>query len=186
MKIKVLDLKPTQFSLGLKDVEDKVKKYRSHGIDLNKKVPVVRGPGDKLYMIDHHHFVRAMWECGVKTVHVEIKADLSKLSKKKFWTAMKKLKWAFLFDQLGHGPHNPTYLPDDVRGMGDNKYRSLAWMIRERKGYDKSEKPFAEFYWGEFFRKNLKSADPFSNSSIQKCMKLCKSAKAKRLPGYKH
>ena len=185
MKKKILELRPTQFSLGNKDVEDKVNKLLAHGSHPDKKVPVIKGPSDQLYMIDHHHYVRAMWECGEEHVNVEIKADLSKLSKKKFWSAMKKMKWAFLYDQLGHGPHLPTYLPDDIRGMGDNKYRSLAWMIRELGGYEKSTKPFAEFYWGEFFRKRLKAADPFCQSSIDKCMKLCKSKAAKSLPGFK-
>lgn len=181
----MLSLKPTQFSLGNKDVEDKVEKLQTHGIDHNKKVPVVIGPNGALYMIDHHHFVRAMWECGYSHVEVEVKADLSKLSKKKFWTAMRKMKWAFLYDQLGHGPHNPSYLPDDVRGMGDNKYRSLAWMIRERGGFDKSSKPFAEFYWSEMFRKRMKGVDPFSKKGISAAMKLCKSKAAKKLPGYR-
>lgn len=186
MRAKILDLRPTQFSIGIKDVEDKIRKIQSvRTKEQDKKVPVILGPKGKMYMIDHHHFVRAMWECNERYVYVEVKADLSKLSKKKFWTAMKKLEWAFLYDQLGQGPHDPNALPDDVRGMGDNKYRSLAWMIREKSGFEKSPKPFAEFYWAEYFREHMKGIDPLSKKGIAVAIKLCKSKRAVRLPGFK-
>jgi hypothetical protein len=39
-----------------------------------------------------------------------------------------------------------------VRGLTDDPYRSLAGAVREAKAFDKSNKPFAEFLWANFFR----------------------------------
>lgn len=185
MKKLLLDLKPTQFSLGFKDVDDKIAKVQRGEHNSEKKVPVIVGPGGLMYLIDHHHYVRAMWECGHRHVVVEVKADYSKMGKKKFWNKMKKMKYVFLYDSFGKGPHSPYDLPSDIRCMSDNPYRSLAWMVRELGGFDKSTIPFAEFYWAQMLRKNMKSvANPFSSSSIEKALKLCR-IKGKKLPGYK-
>lgn len=191
MKVRLLDLRPTQFSLGLHEVEDKISKMEEmHHTALKKYlaehvVPVVLGPGGNIYLIDHHHLTRALWELGETEVEVDIKADFSKLSKKKFWAMMKKLKWIFLYDQFGGGPHTPQELPMSIRGLADNPYRSLAWLVRMRGGFNKASIPFAELYWAQYFRKHMRGFDPLSKKAIAKGLALCKLKGAKRLPGFK-
>lgn len=184
MKKCILDLKPTQFSLGFKDVDNKIDRIKKHGHDATKKVPVVAGPDGLLYIIDHHHFVRAMWECGHHHVEVDIVANYSHLSEKKFWSKMKKMKYVFLLDAFGKGPHSPYDLPSSIRCMSDNPYRSLAWILREAGAFNKSTVPFAEFYWAQLLRKNLKATDIFSSNALQKATKICRT-KGKKLPGFK-
>src|SRR5439155_1355494 len=117
-----------------------------------KLVPVVIGPGGKLYMIDHHHLSRAAWEAGRKSVWVEVKADLSKT--RNFWAEMERRKWVYPVDQFGTR-RSAEQLPQDVRGLADDPYRSLAGEVREQGGYEKNEAPFSEFRWADFFRSRI-------------------------------
>src|SRR4051812_27441972 len=122
-KILVLTLRPTQFSLGMEQVKEKMKELEK----LSKKelaeylherpVPVIVSPTKELYIIDHHHLLYCTWQIGVKKVEVEIKGDLSKtkLSYKKFWQTMVRSEWTYLYDQFGDGPRDPLYLPVDIK-----------------------------------------------------------------------
>jgi hypothetical protein len=192
----ISELHPTQFGLGLLEVESKVKKLRNmkHSDVVyyfeDHIVPVVKGPDNKFYLIDHHHFVRACWENvgGPLQVMTRTVYDGSKLkSMAKFWTMMKKKAWVYPYDQLGKGPHDPSLLPITVRGMGDDIYRSLAWAVKEAKGFNKSDEPFFEFKWAEFFRKHISAQelrDDFS-LSVKRATKLAKGKCAAKLPGFK-
>ena len=188
----VLDLRPTQFCLGLREVEWRVAKLKSlrpkdqEDYLKDHRVPVVIGPGGALYMIDHHHVVRAAWEVGLKDVPIEVKADLSHLAPADFWKEMAKNGWVYPYDQFGGGPHDPALLPDTVGGLADDPYRSLAWKVRMDGGYQKTPIPFAEFKWADFFRKNLKAKpyhDDFDKAS-KEALALAKDPRAKNLPGY--
>src|SRR5258708_3718861 len=128
-KVQVLALRPTQFALGLREVQAKVEKIRAlskderHEYMHDHSVPVVLAPDAARYLIDHHHLVRAAWESGViDEVVTELKADLTKLAIDKFWDQMKKQGWVYLHDQFGKGPHPPELLPVDVRGMADDPF----------------------------------------------------------------
>ena len=94
MKAHVLELRPTQFALGMAEVEVKTAKLKKMKFDElsdyleNHRVPVVRSPEGDSYLIDHHHLVRACWEAGVEHVKVELKSDLSHLGQKEFWKEM--------------------------------------------------------------------------------------------------
>jgi hypothetical protein len=190
---KILDLKPTQFSLGMKEVEVKINKLKSQKdkeIEEYLKthpVPVVIGPGGELYLIDHHHLARACWEQGIHKMFIEVKADCSKEDMDGFWQVMMKNNWTYLFDQFGNGPHKTTQLPLDIRCLGDDPYRSLAWAVREAGGFDKCEAPFSEFRWAEYFRKkiDLINNDDGFVKAIKLAHKFCESTDASHLPGYK-
>src|SRR2546430_2714022 len=99
MKAKVLEIRPTQFALGMAEVSFKVSKIRKmkhQELDdylESHRVPVVHSPDGHKYMIDHHHLVRACWEAGIEEVKVLEKADLSHLEGHHFWAEMKKLEW---------------------------------------------------------------------------------------------
>jgi len=192
-KQNLLELRPTQFVLGMKEIEFKVKKITSFNPKELQKycnehvVPIVIGPGKQQFMIDHHHFVRACWETKVDAFSTKIIKDLSALHEKEFWNQMIRKGWTYLNDQFGLGPHLPSALPIDIRCMADDPFRSLAWAVINAGGIKKSEVPFFEFQWAVFFRQNLEirlfSKSDFKDA-IKAAMKLVKSPDAAHLPGY--
>lgn len=194
MKCKVLELRPTQIAVGMKEVESRVQKIRnlkSRELEdylKDRLVPVVLGPRKLVYIVDRHHHVRACWEAGVGHVHAEMKADLSKHDSAGFWKAMGLAKWLHLYDQFGGGPHDPIQLPENVRGLADDPYRSLAWTVRHEGGYKKAEVPFSDFAWADFFRKRLKAQLVFERyeEAVHEALKLARSPQAAHLPGRNH
>jgi hypothetical protein len=192
MKTHVLDLKPTQFALGMREVErkvEKIKKLSEKELDEflhEHKVPVIQAERGHLYIIDHHHLVRACWELHITHVRIELKADLSHLGEEKFWKAMADAGWVYLNDQFGKGPHPPKYLPIDVRGLADDPFRSLAWELREKKGFTKTEKPFCEFSWANFLRQHIEThpGRVGFEAALKVALDLCHKPEAKKLPGY--
>ena len=199
MKVKkyqpTLSLKPTQFSVGLLEVEYKVIEMKK----LKRKkllkfihdcpVPVIISPWKELCIIDHHHFLFACWHAGISEVRIKVVKDYShsKLSYSMFWRKMAQQNYAYLYDQFGKGPQKALYLPMDVRGMADDPYRSLAWMVRKEGAYENSSQTFAEFQWADFFRErgllDTQGRKGF-HRAVERGKKLAKSPKAKSLPGY--
>ena len=103
-----------------------------------------------------------------------------------FWKRMKAKNWVYPFDQLGAGPHNPIDLPENVRGMADDPYRSVAGEVRERGGYRKNDAPFSEFLWAQFFRAHLTVHPVYHGfeAALAQALALAKTAAAKGLPGW--
>lgn len=163
IKVDVLSLKPTQFALGFFEIDVKIEKMKKmKPAELQKylsekRVPVIIGPESRLYMIDRHHLVRCCWELGIQKVNINVMSDLSHLSAEDFWEVMKKAKWCHLMDQFGNGPHPCNLLPENIRSMSNDPYRSLAWVLREEKVYIKqgNKIPFIEFYWADFLRSRV-------------------------------
>lgn len=190
----LLELRPTQFVLGMKEIEYKtaliatlsakelVRYCETHVI------PVVIGPRNQFFMVDHHHFARACWEMKVEQYQVEVWKDLRTAGHKQFWNFMIKKEWTYLRDQFGMGPHSPDALPSDIRCLADDPYRSLAWAVLEKGGFKKVEVPFFEFQWAAFYRQNLEitlhSKSDFRDA-IKVATALSKSKEAKHLPGYR-
>ncbi len=189
----LLELRPTQFVLGMKEIESKVSKMKGFS---NKEmlafcsdhpIPVVLGPKNQIFMIDHHHFARACWEQKVKDYSIKIIKDLSSKNERDFWNFMIRENWVYLYDQFGMGPHSPKALPSDVRCLADDPFRSLAWAVRDAGYIKKHDMPFFEFKWAAFFRLNLDielhSKSNFK-SAIALAIKLAKSKEARHLPGF--
>ncbi|MGZ3774935.1 MAG: ParB-like protein [Bdellovibrio sp.] len=191
--IPILDLRPTQFVLGMKEVEAKNKKLSTMSEKELKKfcdnhvIPVVIGPGAEYFMIDHHHFARTCWELDVPFYSLKILKDFRRSTKKDFWNFMIKNEWTYLYDQFGMGPHSPESLPSDIRGMADDPYRSLAWAVRDAQAIKKVQIPFFEFQWAAFFRRNLgiplHSKSDFKEA-IQIAKKMARSKDASHIPGF--
>lgn len=192
---KILKLRPTQFVLGMKEVEAKINKIKNFS---NKEwgkyahehvVPVVIGWDKECYLVDHHHFIRACWETRQNGYEIQVLKDLSHLGERAFWKQMVKNGWTYLHDQFGRGPHAPQDLPMDIRCMADDPYRSLVWSVIDQDGIVKQTLPFFEFQWAEYFRKNMK-CDLHSKSdfkaSIKRALKLAAGKGASHLPGFKH
>ncbi|MGZ3723640.1 MAG: ParB-like protein [Bdellovibrionales bacterium] len=189
----ILNFRPTQFVLGMKEIESKVEKMKGYNSKqmaaycAEHVVPVVLGPNKQTYAIDHHHFLRACWEVEVEDYEIKVIKDLSDLSEIDFWNLMIKNDWVYLHDQFGLGPHSPLALPADIRCMADDPYRSLAWALRDQGFIKKIDTPFFEFQWAAFLRHNLEFK-LHSKSNFDQFIKvakdLAKSKSASHLPGY--
>src|SRR5260370_16233022 len=138
----ILGLRPTQMTLGMHEVyqkRDAWKKKTSQ--DLGKflgahMVPVIAGLEGEYYLIDHHHLARALYEEGVNSVFVTVVADLRRLPRDHFWNMMDFHGWTHPYDSKGRRrPY--AELPNTVKGMEDDPYRSLAGQLRNVGGLAK-------------------------------------------------
>ena len=193
--MKVLDLKPTQFAIGMLEVDEKiaiVKKMKRREREAWVKenpIPVVISPEGDAYILDHHHFLFVCYHFGIKKVPVIVKKDLSaaRMTYSAFWKWMFKKRNAYPFCQFGEGPREALYLPHDIRGLADDPYRSLAWFVRKAGAFQNSDKNFAEFKWANFFRsKRLLAKRGIRGfpEAMVKAAALAQSEEAQHLPGY--
>src|SRR5437588_12978236 len=90
--IPILALRPTQMTVGMREVKEKRKRWRDH--ESKKKqaellgkhmIPVVLGPDKRHYVVDQHHLARALHDEGVKDILVTIIADLTMVDLDAFW-----------------------------------------------------------------------------------------------------
>jgi hypothetical protein len=190
---KILDLRPTQFVLGMKEIESKISKMEGFTKKQLKdycddhQIPVVIGPKKELYMIDHHHFARACWELNIGGYSVNVLKDVSHKNEQDFWNFMIREEWCYLSDQFGMGPHSPFALPSDIRCLADDPYRSLVWAVLDAGLIKKEQIPFFEFKWAGYFRFNLDlSLHSKSNfkTAIDEAKKLSRAKGARGLPGF--
>ena len=105
--VAILDLRPTQITVGMREVKAKRKHWRAEGAREAEKflgkhmIPVIRGPKGRYYVIDHHHLARALHDEGVKDVAVTVIANLTKLDRETFWFVMDNRDWTHPFDADG-------------------------------------------------------------------------------------
>ena len=77
------DLRPTQITVGMREVEAKRKRWRETATKKGREflgkhlIPVILGPKRRHYVIDHHHLARALHDEGVKDIAVTVVANLS-------------------------------------------------------------------------------------------------------------
>jgi hypothetical protein len=187
----ILSLRPTQMTVGLREVEEKRARWRAHkskkqGELLGKHmIPVVLGPNKRLYVIDHHHLARALHEEGVKDVAVTVIADLSMVDRESFWVVLDSRRWVYPYDSKGQR-HHYSDLPKTIAGLKDDPFRSLAGELRRVGGYAKDTTPFSEFLWADFLRRRLsrKAVDADFEKATEKSLALAKSRDAVYLPGW--
>ncbi len=179
-----MHVKPTQFAIGMLEVIRKKKDILSLKKRELKKyindhpIVIVVAPNREKYIIDGHHHVAAFWMAGVKQIRIHIEQDFSrtKMSYERFWTVMKKNKWCHLYDRFGDGPRDPMYLPWDIRGLSDDPYRSLAWLVT-LEGYSPGEATFAQFRWANHFRRKKIFSPEFDldyEKAVKKAIRLVK------------
>src|SRR6476646_8302075 len=82
--IPILSLRPPQMTVGMREVNEKRKRWREHNAKkthselLGKHmIPVVLGPDQRYYVVDHHHLARSLHDEGVKDILVTVIGDLS-------------------------------------------------------------------------------------------------------------
>lgn len=155
--IKIEDLRPTQLSLGLEDVKKRAAKMAHMSSDdlekllLKKSIPYVIGPGQNVYIVDHHHLSRALWSIGKEKVYLGKQlADWSDLDIKSFWHRMDDEGYCWAID--AEGQRRPySAIPKHISELTDNVWRSLARAVRG-KAFNNQDTPFQEFIWGDYFR----------------------------------
>jgi hypothetical protein len=148
-------------------------------------IPVILGPSERYYVIDHHHLARALHEEGVKDVLVTVVADLSMVDPDTFWTVLDNRSWMHPFDAKGRR-RGYKDIPKSVRDLIDDPFRSLAGQLRRAGGFAKDTTPFSEFLWADFLRRRIKRklVELDFGRAIIAAMKLSKSQEAIYLPGW--
>ncbi len=191
LSVSVKDLRPTQMTVGVREVEIKRRQWRSaDDVERTKLlrrhvVPAVLGPKERIYIVDHHHFARALLEEKAGGVGVYIQADLSHLAKSEFWTFLDNSDWCHAYDADGKRcalSDIPKSLPDLV----DDPFRSLVAELIRAGGCAKTGVPFFEFLWADFLRRRIKPqlVETDFGSALVSALELAKGADAKSLPGW--
>jgi len=189
--VPIADLRPTQLTVGMREVEAKRKLWREiaakeGGKFLGKHmIPTVLGPKARHYVVDHHHLARALHDEGVKDVAVTLIANLSKLDGDAFWTVMDNRSWMHPFDSKGERRHYED-IPKRMADLVDDPFRSLAGELRRAGGFAKDTTPFSEFLWADFLRRRMKrkTVERDFERTVEKAIKLAKSEDAAYLPGW--
>src|SRR5581483_11264247 len=189
--VDVTELRPTQITVGMREVMEKRRRWRGTGAKKGGKflgrhmIPVVLGPKKRNYVIDHHHLARALHDEGQKDVAVTVIADLSRLELDAFWVVMDNRSWMHPFDARGQRRHYRD-IPKSVTAMVDDPFRSLAGELRRAGGFAKDTTPFSEFLWADFLRRRVKRrlVEHDFDRAMEKAMALAKSPDAGYLPGW--
>ena len=186
-------LKPTQMTVGMREVEKKRVRFRKMmqtpgALEKNLQanpVLVVLGPEDSVYVVDRHHMALALTKEGFEKAPVKVMHDFSDLTPKQFWKKMLNQKLVYPYD--ANGVERPlTDLPQKLTDMEDDIYRSLAWFVRQKGGFNKVETPYAEFKWARYFQQYITPAEiekSFDNACA-KALTLAHDPEAGALPGY--
>lgn len=189
--IAIKDLRPTQITVGMREVAEKRRRWRE---DRKKKgaeflgkhlIPVILGPKDRHYVIDHHHLARALHEEGVKDVLVTVVANLGNLELESFWFVMDCHDWMHPFDAQGRR-RGYKDIPRSVADLVDDPFRSLAGELRRAGGFAKDTTPFSEFLWADFLRRRIKpqALEADFAHALERALQLVKGKDADYLPGW--
>jgi len=189
--VAIADLRPTQITVGMREVAAKRKRWRETGTKQGEKflgkhtMPVVLGPKQRHFIIDHHHLARALHDEGVEDVAVTIVANLNKLEIDAFWIVMDSRNWMHPFDAKGQRRHYSD-IPKSVTDMVDDPFRSLAGELRRSGGFAKDTTPFSEFLWADFLRRRVKKKliENDFERAVEKALELARSMDADYLPGW--
>jgi len=190
--VSINELRPTQMSLGFREVEVKRKNWKTkrrnaaaHEVD-PLVVPVVIGPGRALYLIDRHHLAYALIHEGEERVIAKHLADLSHLPPDAFWQAMSQMGWCRPYDEHGR-LRDFRDMPLRLKDLKDDPYRSLAGEVRRSRGYSKHKAPFSEFSWADYLRKKVPLDEVHNNffASVSLAVGLAKAPEAAHLPGWR-
>jgi hypothetical protein len=148
-------------------------------------VPAVGGPKGRLYIVDHHHFTKALLEEKVPLVGVYVLADLERLGKEEFWTFLDNNDWCHAYD--AKGVRRPLEdIPKSLADLADDPFRSLVSELIRADGCAKTDTPFFEFLGADFLRRRIKRplVEKDFGTALVQALDLAKSPDAKSLPGW--
>src|ERR1700752_460130 len=181
--IPILSLRPTQMTVGMREVKEKRQRFREHKSKKKQEeligrhmIPVGLGPDKRYYVVDHHHLARALHDEGVKDILVTVIGDLSMVERDAFWGVMDNKRWVYPYDAKGERRHFKD-LPKSIKDLKDDPFRSLAGELRRAGGFAKDTTPFSEFLWADFLRRKMssKAVDENFEKAIEKSLALAKS-----------
>ena len=190
--IPILSLRPTQMTVGMREVKEKRKRWRERKSKKKQAellgkhmIPVVHGPDKRFYVIDHHHLARALHDEGVKDVLVTVVADLTMVDRDAFWVVLDDRKWVYPYDAKGERKHYRD-IPKTVEDLKDDPFRSLAGELRRIGGFAKDTTPFSEFLWADFLRRRIKRKAVAADfeAALTEALDLARSEHAAYLPGW--
>src|ERR1700750_754732 len=189
--VPILSLRPTQMTVGMREVKEKRKRWREHKGNKQSEllgkhmVPVVAGPDEHYYVVDHHHLARALHDEGIKDVLVTVIGDLTMVGRHAFWGVMDNKRWVYPYDAKGERRHFKD-LPKSITGLKDDPFRSLAGELRRAGGFAKDTTPFSEFLWADFLRRRIgrRPVEESFPAAVRRAMTLAKSQDAHYLPGW--
>jgi hypothetical protein len=186
-------LRPTRFAVGYKESalrEASIGAKTAKDLDryLRRKIaPIVIGPGGEPYLLDQHALSRLALQRGEPpVVYAEVRANWRDLAATAFWQRMKERGWVELLDETGRGPQPVADLPKSLRGMRDDPYRSLAWAVRQKGGYEGKRDADVDVRWAGFLRAQVPATavqEDF-DKAVEQAVKAAHSEAAKDLPGY--
>lgn len=187
-EIAISDLHPTQPSIGLMQVEERVirMKHDVDGVKYTSKrpVPVVQGPDGSFYVTDGHHLVSTLLRIGTSKVMANIIGRFD--NPNTFWIEMQNRQWVYLYDAKGNSI-SPSALPKRFSDLQDDPYRALAGYAESAGYFHRSDVYFAEFYWARYFGEKM-NWQPVNRlnllAALQSAEKLACLSEARELPGY--
>ncbi len=154
--IPILSLRPTQMTVGMREVKEKRKRWREQKSKKKQAellgkhmIPVVHGPDKRYYVIDHHHLARALHDEGVKDILVTVVADLTMVDRDAFWVVLDDRKWVYPYNAKGERQHYRD-IPKTVVDLKDDPFRSLAGELRRIGGFAKDTTPVQRIPVGGF------------------------------------
>lgn len=208
--MRVEDMRPTQNAVGFEEVGLKMKELRARAADPERlakylrghPIPAVRGPDERMYLIDHHHMGLALtrlaqeWDdsghgAGLNPYRsccfevVKDYADKPSWSLAEFFNKLEEKGWLHPFD--GQGRRRPAP-PSSLSGLEDDPWRSLAGLVRKAGGFEKVKRPYIEFEWADYFRGKVEASAIRGErlaSAVQEGLRLARSTEARGLPGFK-
>lgn len=189
--IPILSLRPTQMTVGMREVKEKRKRWREQKEDKQAKllgkhmIPVVRGPDKRYYVVDHHHLARALHDEGVNDILVTVIGDLAMVEREAFWGVMDNKRWVYPYDAKGDRRHFKD-LPKSIVDLKDDPFRSLAGELRRAGGFAKDTTPFSEFLWADFLRRKISNKVVKENfgKAMEMSLVAARSRDAIYLPGW--
>jgi hypothetical protein len=189
--VEILNLRPTQMTIGMREVEAKRRHWREHpdrkkaGFLGTHLIPVIVGPKRQRYIIDHHHLVLALHREGVTHIATTVVEDLYQLERDSFWIYLDNRGWVHPYDHEGRRCSYKD-IPKRISDMEDDPYRSLAGALRLRGGFAKDTTPFSEFLWADFLRHRVtrKQVKAKFSEALGVALRLAKSEESSYLPGW--
>jgi hypothetical protein len=197
-------LRPLQGAVGMKQVISMEKRIADDPKHAHRRleedpIKVIAGVGGQLFIIDHHHtaeaWLRAKTEWGAnglcKIVNSEKGLPPEFKTEDEFWAALEAARLVRLKNESGVDV-DASQLPKTLEAMADDPYRSLAWIVRQKGGFCKNSREFAEFAWADWFRskspmldiQKLPSDPDDENATVDEAVEMAHSSEAERLPGY--
>lgn len=189
--VSIDNLHPTQITVGMREVKEKRLRWSKYPEDKKAEflgrhmIPVIFGPKERYYIVDHHHLAFALHEEGIEQVLVSVLADLRKLDQDAFWVFLDHRDWVYPYDANGVRRGFDS-IPKSVADLVDDPFRSLAGELRRAGGFAKDTTVFSEFLWADAFRRRKKRntlVDDF-DAALREALVFAKSQDANYLPGW--